>query len=92
LQNFVERAVVVSKAKRLMSADFPQSLVLGPIDDYGEGMKVGMTVHEAEKLLILRTLEDQGGNRTKAADILGINARTLRNKLHEYGLMDKESS
>jgi two-component system response regulator AtoC len=92
LQNFVERAVVVSKNRKLTAADFPRSLVLGPVEDHGDNLRVGMTVHEAEKLLILRTLEDQGGNRTKAADILGINARTLRNKLHEYGLMDKENS
>jgi DNA-binding NtrC family response regulator len=47
-----------------------------------------MTVHEAEKILILKTLEDQGGNRTRAAEKLGINPRTLRNKLHEYGVME----
>jgi DNA-binding protein Fis len=45
-------------------------------------------VHDAEKLLILRTLEDQEGNRTRAAEVLGINPRTLRNKLHEYGLAE----
>jgi DNA-binding protein Fis len=62
--------------------------VLGKIEDKGGDFRVGMTVHEAEKLLILKTLEEQDGNRTRAADILGINPRTLRNKLHEYGVSD----
>lgn len=94
LENFIERAVVISHGKILTAKDFPQSLVLGKIEDRGEGFRVGMTVSEAEKLLILRTLEDQDGNRTRAAEILGINPRTLRNKLHEYGIAepaDKDS-
>lgn len=88
LENFIERAVVISRNKTLVPKDFPASLVLGKIDDKGGDFQVGMTVHEAEKLLILRTLEDQDGNRTRAAEILGINPRTLRNKLHEYGLAE----
>jgi len=44
------------------------------------------TVAEMEKDLILRTLEKTGDNKTKAAEILGISSRTLRNKLHEYNL------
>jgi hypothetical protein len=39
---------------------------------------------EVEKLHILDVLEACAGNRTRAADILGISIRTLRNKLHEY--------
>ncbi len=91
LENFIERAVVITRNKILTTKDFPQSLVLGKIDDKGGDFQVGMTVHEAEKLLILRTLEDQNGNRTRAAEVLGINPRTLRNKLHEYGLSETET-
>jgi len=88
LENFIERAVVLSPNETLTITDFPQSLVLGKIEDDGGDFRVGMTVHDAEKLLILRTLENEGGNRTKAADVLGINPRTLRNKLNEYGIKD----
>ena len=47
---------------------------------------MGTTVREMEKQLILKTLESSDGNRTNAADTLGISSRTLRNKLHEYGM------
>jgi DNA-binding NtrC family response regulator len=46
---------------------------------------VGTTVEEAEKGLILRTLEHTRNNKTRAADILGISLKTLHNKLKEYG-------
>lgn len=45
---------------------------------------VGRTVQDVEKELILSTLDYCKGNRTHAADILGISIRTLRNKLKEY--------
>ena len=45
---------------------------------------VGRTVADVERELILQTLKHCGGNRTHAANILGISIRTLRNKLNEY--------
>ena len=45
---------------------------------------VGRTIADVEQELILKTLQDVQGNRTKAAEILGITVRTLRNKLNEY--------
>ena len=45
---------------------------------------VGRTVADVERELILETLKHCGGNRTHAANILGISIRTLRNKLNEY--------
>lgn len=45
---------------------------------------VGRTLAEVEKDLILETLRHCIGNRTRAADILGISIRTLRNKLNQY--------
>lgn len=91
LENCIERGVVISQNKTLSVSDFPSSLVLGKIEDHGGGFRVGMSVHEVEKLLILRTLEEQGGNRTRSSEILGINPRTLRNKLTEYGVSETAS-
>jgi DNA-binding NtrC family response regulator len=45
---------------------------------------VGLTVADVERDLILETLKHCLGNRTRAAAILGISIRTLRNKLNEY--------
>jgi two-component system response regulator FlrC len=49
-------------------------------------LRSGFSVSEMEKKLILMTLEETGGNRTHAAQLLGISLRTLRNKLREYRL------
>jgi transcriptional regulator with PAS, ATPase and Fis domain len=47
-------------------------------------VEVGTTVNEAERQLIVRTLESTHNNKTRAAEILGISAKTLQNKLKEY--------
>jgi len=47
-------------------------------------LRLGQRLADAERELILQTLTHCGGNRTYAADILGISSRTLRNKLHLY--------
>jgi DNA-binding NtrC family response regulator len=85
LENLIERAVVISKNQELRPSDFPPEITSGTIAAPTGAFEVGMSVNEAEKILILKTLKAQAGNRTKAAEILGISTRTLRNKLHEYG-------
>ena len=45
-----------------------------------------LTLEEMERRLIMQTLERVGGNRTRAADLLGVSVRTIRNKLSQYGL------
>ena len=45
---------------------------------------IGQSVGEVEKQLIVKTLDSMGGNRSKAANVLGISIRTLHNKLREY--------
>jgi len=47
-------------------------------------IRIGQTVADVERHLILDTLDYCRGNRTHAAKILGISIRTLRNKLNEY--------
>jgi len=83
LENFMERAVVTSKGKILVPEDFPKEIF------FKKGLNkigVGSSLEEVERSLILKTLEACGGNKTKAAEILGVSTRTLRNKLSEYGL------
>ncbi|MCB4203868.1 sigma-54 dependent transcriptional regulator [Deferribacterales bacterium Es71-Z0220] len=47
-------------------------------------LEAGVTISQMEQELILKTLREVDGNRTKAAELLGITVRTLRNKLNEY--------
>ena len=47
-------------------------------------MLIGATVDEVERELVLQTLARCDGNRTRAARVLGISVRTLRNKIREY--------
>jgi DNA-binding NtrC family response regulator len=89
LENYIERAVVVTRGPVLGPEDFPRKLSAGPYPAAKEdGLQVGMTVSEMERRLIMKTLEACQGNRTEAATKLAISTRTLRNKLHEYGAMD----
>ncbi|MBQ9536256.1 MAG: sigma-54-dependent Fis family transcriptional regulator [Desulfovibrionaceae bacterium] len=46
-------------------------------------------LHEMERLMIIKGLEATSGNRTQAAEMLGISVRTLRNKLNEYRTMGR---
>ncbi len=84
LENLIERAVVTSGSKTLNEDDFPSDLSLGVLGDDMPGLKVPMKLEEGSRYLILKTLEKFGGNKTKAAEALGITTRTIRNKLAEY--------
>ena len=92
LRNTLERAVIVcepsAKVVELhhLPPGFGQHLPRTQADS-GDGLRlgVGTTVGEAERLLILKTLESTHNNKTKAAEILGISLKTLHNKLKEYG-------
>lgn len=92
LENYIERAVVVAKSDTLSPDDFPAELFTGGARKQTETISSGTTIREMERSLILKTLEDQGGNQTKAADLLGISTRTLRNKLYEYGVKEAKSA
>jgi DNA-binding NtrC family response regulator len=48
-----------------------------------------MTVEQAEKEMIIKYLQLCEGNKTIAAKILGMSLKTLYNKLHQYGMMEK---
>ena len=48
------------------------------------GIQAGMSIRDMERALIEQTLEHVKGNRTEAANLLGISIRTLRNKLKDY--------
>lgn len=91
LENVIERAVLMSPGDVIRPEDI---LIQGPALEAntsqiqsGNELTPGMTISEAERRLILKTLEYTNQNRTRAAQMLGISIRTLRNKLHEYGVV-----
>jgi transcriptional regulator with PAS, ATPase and Fis domain len=97
LRNLVERAVVLcADGAPLDAGHLPAGFGKGQtqsaqvFDDSTVAVRVGSTVDEAERLLILRTLEATGQNKTRAAEILGVSLKTLHNKLKEYSQAREE--
>lgn len=85
LQNVIERSCLMSMNDTLSVEEIKIETTNFENKETKSGLvTAGMTIQEAEKRLILKTLEHTGENRTKAAKILGISIRTLRNKLNEY--------
>jgi transcriptional regulator with PAS, ATPase and Fis domain len=90
LRNTLERAVIVCEASVVESKHLPPGFgnvtPRPPVQEANAvRLGVGTTVGEAERLLILKTLEATNNNKTRAAEILGISLKTLHNKLKEYG-------
>ena len=57
-----------------------------------ELLKPGVTLQEMERRLLEATLEATGGNRTRAAALMGVSLRTVRNKIREFGLPSRRVS
>ena len=91
LRNVIERAVIVASDLQIGLQELPPFVTRGPKaetaapDSSDElALRVGTTVEQAERNLILKTLEATGHNKTRAAEILGISLKTLHNKLKKY--------
>ncbi|OSM01539.1 sigma-54-dependent transcriptional regulator [Magnetofaba australis] len=93
LENVIQRALLVAEGNHIKAADLMIDFEVAtpipvgdtsPIPEDLISVPVGATVREMEEILIRRTLDEVDGNRTRAAEILGISIRTLRNKLNEY--------
>jgi DNA-binding NtrC family response regulator len=98
LQNLMERAVLLAGPGPIQPAHFlldpdsyepvdmeePAGVEAVSTEPGPEGELAVMPLHEMEKRLIIRSLDQTSGNRTRAAELLGISVRTLRNKLNEY--------
>jgi transcriptional regulator with PAS, ATPase and Fis domain len=84
LRNVIERATIVAKGHQIEPGDLPSlSLSATPSPPAGGvALAPGITVDEAERQLILITLDHTGGNKTRAAEMLGISLKTLHNKLN----------
>lgn len=91
LRNVIERMVVLARQSRLTVRDLPAHLRKGADEPRPPVVTPDMSLNDAERTMIIKALETHGGNRTKAAQQLGISRRTLHRKLNEYGLRDSGS-
>jgi len=83
LRNCIESAVVLARTTIIDIEDLP--VHIGKAQNTSSvSLEVGITLAEAEKQLIISTLASCAGNKTKAAEVLGIGRKTLHRKLQEY--------
>ncbi len=88
LRNIIERAVILVKGKWIEPSHLPAYVLNSPVSGTGSRMvpSTGVTAAEAEKELILRTLQSTDNNKAEAARQLGLDVKTIRNKLKGYGI------
>lgn len=89
LQNVCERLQILSDGHTIMLNDVPDNIRDGVVEKDILDYDPQLTLHDLEKRYILKALAHFGGNKTQAANNLGITIKTLYNKLHEYGEFEK---
>jgi DNA-binding NtrC family response regulator len=89
LRNTLERAIIVCEGDTILPKHIPPKPSLRAADPAdgpdSVSFRVGTSLEDAEKALIIKTLAANGTNKTRAADVLGISLKTLHNKLKTYG-------
>ncbi|MBI4777102.1 MAG: sigma-54-dependent Fis family transcriptional regulator [Deltaproteobacteria bacterium] len=85
LENTIERSVIMCRSDWITKECLPRS-ISRKTDEDGIIRRVGVSLKEAEKELIEKTLRFTGENRTRSAEILGITRKTLQNKIKEYDI------
>jgi DNA-binding NtrC family response regulator len=87
LRNCIESAVVMTRDNLIDVDDLPQNVTSGITDDH-ISIPIGVSMNEAEKEIIKATLTYCKGNKSKAAELLGIGRKTLHRKVQEYHIED----
>ena len=87
LENAIERAVVLGQGDRLRAQDLPAQ-VHRRADDQHPLVPAHLTLEEMEKLAIVQALRLTGGNKSEAAERLGIHRTSLYDKMRRYGITD----
>ncbi len=86
LANFVRRAVALSRGGEIGVEAFAHGKLSAAGIPRSPEWKAGLSLGEMERHLFAMTLESTGGNRARAAELLGVSLRTVRNKVREFGL------
>lgn len=90
LRNCVESAVVMAGGNEIALEDLPPTVSKASRAET-ISVPMGITLSEAEKLIIEENLAANKGNKSRTADVLGIGRKTLHRKLAEYGLDSLDS-
>ena len=96
LENVVERAVVLAHGgiigvEQIQIGGVPAPGRASWVDFVPPGEPLDQAVEALERAMIARALRETGGNKTKAADLLGIHRRLLYEKLRRYGFQERTS-
>ncbi len=84
LENIIERAITLTQGEVISLEDLPTPMTHGEDkDSTGKALREKYTVDQLEKEYIKKVLIEAGGNKSKAAQILGLNRKTLYRKLQE---------
>lgn len=92
LENVIERLVLMTDQEEITISDIPIDIVSTPAEITGlpelkpEGIELDRIIEEIEKRYITEALRLSGGNKTEAAKLLNITFRSLRHRLHKYGI------
>ena len=98
LENVIQRAITLNRGGRITTNDLPptvlnhqQVAVVGSPAGYAQSDLPGpgsrlQTIDELERQHVIRALEETGGNRKRAAELLGINRRTLYRMAERFGI------
>jgi DNA-binding NtrC family response regulator len=86
LSNFVRRAVALAPSGNIGLEAFEHGTISTPPPPSVPAWKAGLSLGEMERQLFSMTLDATGGNRARAAELLGVSLRTVRNKVREFGL------
>ncbi|MBI1749392.1 MAG: sigma-54-dependent Fis family transcriptional regulator [Acidobacteria bacterium] len=86
LENFVRRSLALATEPVLGAELLPDEKLPVEAADSAKGLEPGRSLRDVEQQLLEITLQATNGNRTRAAEMLGVSLRTIRNKIREYGL------
>lgn len=90
LENIIERCVVITSRDTITEKDLPAHIIKSSEvpSDYEDGNKLDEVLDCAERDIIIKTLKECGGNRTRASEVLGISRRSLHRKITKYNIED----
>jgi transcriptional regulator with PAS, ATPase and Fis domain len=92
LRNVIERGLIVTRGPMISTADLPPDLKRAGGSASTFELHLGMSLDEVERELIVRTIEFAGGNKSRAAEVLGVSLKTLYNRLERYQGKDTQEA